>query len=668
MRVLVELECQSPGQGLEDITRTRAELDKFHHERYQGAVVRARAEKFCLGEQPTKRAMEEEKRYAISKEIHEIEQNSLIVTDKETIAHVFFEHYQNIFGNGPASTDNEYLDKLVSLLPQLEKECKQEFETPFTLDEVEKTVNALPRRKTPGPDGIPAEFYQLQKDTLCPILLEIFQEAYKTKSLPPSFLRTHTILIPKTEDKHKLLQVTGYRPITLCNVDYKIFAKLLTNRLQSLICGLVGEHQTCGIRGRAIQTNVHIARSVLECVTNSSEQIAMVQVDLAKAFDRVSHHVLFKILSHIGVGDILLQGVQMSYSNCSTRLVINNEVTASIPVRSSVRQGCPLSPLLFTLYLEPLCQSILRSEKLQGFTLCNTEVKVLAYADDVAYFCKDKNSVSHAMELTHRFCEATGASVNLEKCRGFWHGAWATMPEQYEGIQWSCTPCDYLGVPLRHFRNSKSYWSGIATGLEKRAKHWSHKNLSIFARSTVCNIFLAAKLWYVLQVLHCARINIQKLHRVFSVLVWKSSWEPMRRDNLFRRVSEGGLGLPHLFIRQLVSRFIFLRDQEHPFLRDVIQNKLGCFLADFIVSSTGYQTCTLVGYLKEVVDAYHFLSVRFSRDYLTSVTRKKLTRDLVCDLFPMPVYRTMFGDGPDQDVLRRVKKMCIPPAAKTFFF
>ncbi|XP_040078971.1 uncharacterized protein LOC120850515, partial [Ixodes scapularis] len=142
----------------------------------------------------------------------------------------------------------------------------------------------------------------------------------------------------------------------------------------------------------------------------------------------------------------------------------------------------------------------------------------------------------------------------------------------------------------------------------------------------------------------------------------------MRRDNLFCRVSDGGLGLPHLFIRQLVSRFLFLRDQKHPFLREVIQDRLAYYLPDFIVSTVGDQTCLLVGYLKEVVDAFQFLSVRFSKEYLVTVSRKKLTRDLVKTLFPMPIYRSMFSNVSQRDVLRRVKKMPIPPAAKTFFF
>lgn len=125
LRVLVESECKNPGQGLEDITRIKAELDAFYQERYQGAVVRARAERYFLGEQPTKRVMEEEKRYAISKDILEIEENNSIVTDRESIARVFVEHYQNIFGNSATSINNNQLKDLITLLPQLDQKGRE---------------------------------------------------------------------------------------------------------------------------------------------------------------------------------------------------------------------------------------------------------------------------------------------------------------------------------------------------------------------------------------------------------------------------------------------------------------------------------------------------------------------------------------------------------------
>lgn len=170
--------------------------------------------------------------------------------------------------------------------------------------------------------------------------------------MPLSFSRAYTVLIPKSDDTVKLRSVTGYRPITLCNIDYKIFAKILARRLQGVACEIISEHQTCGIQGRTILTNVHVARSVLEACSDSTEQVAVLQIDLDKAFDRVSHDVLFDVLSHVNVGDAILEGVKMAYKDCTTRLIVNKELSSVINVRESVRQGCPMSPLLFNLYLE----------------------------------------------------------------------------------------------------------------------------------------------------------------------------------------------------------------------------------------------------------------------------------------------------------------------------
>uniref|UniRef100_V5H7W5 Reverse transcriptase zinc-binding domain-containing protein n=1 Tax=Ixodes ricinus TaxID=34613 RepID=V5H7W5_IXORI len=198
--------------------------------------------------------------------------------------------------------------------------------------------------------------------------------------------------------------------------------------------------------------------------------------------------------------------------------------------------------------------------------------------------------------------------------------------------------------------------------------NWGGRHLSIFARATVCNLFFVAKLWYLLQVLSCSRFCIQKIHRVFAVFVWASTWERTSRTNLFRRVRYGGLSLCHLFIRQVVNRFLFLRDQIDPFLRTVIQVHLCGALPDFVVSTCDGQSGPLSAYLKEVAGAYRFLAVRFSLEYLSSVSRKRLTKDLVELSFSPPLYRALYSSLPGQDVLCRVKKMLIPPNMKTFFF
>lgn len=312
--------------------------------------------------------------------------------------------------------------------------------------------------KSPGPDGFGSEFYKAFRTEIAVVLHNVIKEAYRTKKLSPSFRQSHVVLFPKTEDPAALLSVRAYRPITLTNTDYKIFAKVLGRRLQSVITRLVGPHQTCGIKGRSIVTNIHVARTVLECCDAYCGRVAMVQLDLEKAFDRVVHKVLFNILEHINVGKVLSEGIEMYYADISSRIKINKSLTASFQINSSVRQGCPLSPLLFALYLEPFCLKIMSSSAIKGFRLSTSEVKLPTYADDIAVFCSDQDSVSNAISVARSFCKVTGSVINWSKSLGFWHGDWDDTPDVFESMQWTVSPTKYLGVPLNHYKDTSDYW------------------------------------------------------------------------------------------------------------------------------------------------------------------------------------------------------------------
>lgn len=257
--------------------------------------------------------------------------------------------------------------------------------------------------------------------------------------MPPSFRTTHVVLIPKTNDPLKLRSVESYRPISLTNTDYKVFVKVIAKRLQRVIKTLVGPHQTCGIKGRTIFTNIHVVRNILESCDAEGGRIAILQLDLEKAFDRVTHEILLLILQHVNVGSVILEGVKMAYADCTAKLIINRQLSESIPVTASLRQGCPTSSLLFALYIEPFCQKIVSCPTIQGFRYCDNEIKVLAYADDIAVLCTDKESVQKVVKETTSFCQATGSAVNWAKSLGIWYGDWPTKPQLYCNIEWSDT-------------------------------------------------------------------------------------------------------------------------------------------------------------------------------------------------------------------------------------
>ncbi|XP_077546895.1 uncharacterized protein LOC144159348 [Haemaphysalis longicornis] len=243
-----------------------------------------------------------------------------------------------------------------------------------------------------------------------------------------------------------------------------------------------------------------------------------------------------------------------------------------------------------------------------------------------------------------------------------------TKPSKFAGINWDNTPLEYLGVPLHQISNSGQHWSSALTHVKRTSQAWMGRELSVFARAQVFNVFLVANLVYVLQVLHCARAKVQALHRAFAIFVWGSEWEPRRKDNLFLPLGSGGVGLVHLFVHQLVSGFFFYQLAEHPLLRTILQERIRYHLPFLLFSTGKVNKKPPWGFLKEVEDTFHFLTARFSLEYLFSLSRKVMTKTLIHNLSPVPLYRQPYLRYHKNNVLDRVKRMCVPPNAKTFFF
>lgn len=322
LRKLTALESKAPGLFKEDLLRIKQQLEQFEENRYRGALVRARAQSWAVGETPTKRALGIEKTHARRNEIEVIEENGQELNDRESIAGAFHRHYERLFAYQPVDIE-AYRANYLSRMPQLSAETKSLLEAPITHAEVESAIDNLSPNKSPGPDGLGAAFYKAFKNELVPLLKALFDEVFTTNRLPPSFSEAHTVLIPKTNQKAMLRLVTAYRPISLTNTDYKVLMKVLASRLQSIIKDLVGPHQTCGIKGRTIATNVHTMRGVLECCDDFQYAVAILQIDLEKAFDFVPHEILLLVLEYVNVGSIIADGVALAYRNCSTRLIIN---------------------------------------------------------------------------------------------------------------------------------------------------------------------------------------------------------------------------------------------------------------------------------------------------------------------------------------------------------
>jgi len=159
------------------------------------------------------------------------------------------------------------------------------------ISEIKSAIDDLNDGKSPGLDGIPIEFYKAYWKELKEILLELFCFILHSNTMSTSQKTSAVTLIHKGKKREKL---ENWRPISLLCVDYKILAKLITNRLKPVLGRLINPYQTAGLQGRSITENLCNIRNTL--INYSNSKAAILSLDFAKAYDRVDRHLIYKVM------------------------------------------------------------------------------------------------------------------------------------------------------------------------------------------------------------------------------------------------------------------------------------------------------------------------------------------------------------------------------------
>ena len=202
---------------------------------------------------------------------------------------------------------------------------------------------------SPGSDGLSIEFYQFFWADIKDLLVNSLNEGFEHNEMSNTQRQAIIRLLHKKGDKTNL---ENWRPISLLNYDYKIAASALVKRLQGVISDLISHDQVGYIKGRSLAENIRLIEDVFYYVQNySSKGIALLS-DFKKAFDCLSWDFLNECLRIFGFKNGFCQWVSTLYSNISSSVNVNGWLTEKINITRGVRQGCPLSALLFILAAE----------------------------------------------------------------------------------------------------------------------------------------------------------------------------------------------------------------------------------------------------------------------------------------------------------------------------
>ena len=416
----------------------RRDLERESSERCKGSVVRSRLKRVLNEAVKSNATAREEVRRFLDRYIASVKTlDGRLQRSSREIGDAFRVHFRDRFARCTDLPLREFRSYLADF-PRLGAAEAASCEAVVTECEVRDALKQVGLNKSPRVDGLPYEVYLRMSHMFVPILTDMFNHWFAQGAIPGSVTKG-VITLLKKGGRHVWEGLDDYRPITLLNTELKILSRVLANRLQLIISDLIGPKQTFAVKGRSIQDNLHLIREVLEGIKDDTEA-ALISLDQSMAFDRVDHRFLATVLETAGFKPEFRRWISMMYHNPQAVVQVNGRRSGAMATERSVRQGCPLSPLLYVLALEPLLHRLRdegTSPTLRGvpFVGC-LAARVSAFADDITVFVSRRLDIEAVKVVVVEYERIAGAKVNA------WRGS-NTLPGPF---RWSDGHIRILGV------------------------------------------------------------------------------------------------------------------------------------------------------------------------------------------------------------------------------
>ncbi|CAM5100326.1 unnamed protein product [Natator depressus] len=295
-----------------------------------------------------------------------------------------------------------------------------------------------------------------------------------------------------------------------------------------------------------------VLQTIMETARRARRQCTVAWLDLANAFGSMHHHI-FATLQEFGMPENFLRAIQEMYKGCSTTIRSVEGETAEIPIRSGVKQGCPLSPIIFNLAMEPLLQAI--SKGADGFNLHGERMSVLAYADDLVLTADDPENLQRMLDATSRVADWKGLRFNAKKCSSLHIDGSKRDSVQATEFQIQGEPVIPLaeGQAYRHlgtptgFRVRQTPEDTIQEILQDAAKI-DTSLLAPWQKINALNAFLIPRISFVLRGSAVAKVPLNKADKIIRQLVKKWLFLPQRASSELVYITHrhGGANVPRM--------------------------------------------------------------------------------------------------------------------------
>jgi hypothetical protein len=407
------------------------------------------------------------------------------------------EHFQTKFISLFSEEETFFPPDLEHLIhPSISSEDNVELCRVPTPDEIKGVLFDMQSLKAPGPDGFPPVFYKHFWPTVGANVIKAVQSFFTNGKMLPETNRNFIVLIPKIPNPST---VNHYRPISLCNVVYKVISKLLVVKLRPFLDKLISPSQSAFVPGRWIAENQVLVKELMHSFNTRKvkEGFIALKIDLKKAYDRINWGFLQVVLQHFGFSGTFVNWVLQCVTTSSSALLINGGKTESFNPSRGLRQGDPLSPYLFIMCQEVLSRIIDRQfalRKLSGakMNVAGPPITHVMFADDLMLFTKASRKEATVLnECLDTYCLWSGQQINRDKSGIIFSKMVCNSNRRWiKGeLQMKKLPLDafYLGTPMFSSKCKTKDFKYLIERTEARLQGWRSKCLSWAGRRTLIN-------------------------------------------------------------------------------------------------------------------------------------------------------------------------------------
>ncbi|XP_057792980.1 uncharacterized protein LOC131009580 [Salvia miltiorrhiza] len=422
--------------------------------------------------------------------------------------------------------------------------------------EIAAAIFDMDANSAPGPDGFSGLFFHRCWQIIKLDITQAVQRFFTHSYLPSGCNASTMILIPK---KETVSVVGDLRPIVLSNFFFKIISKILASRLSSVAASHVLPNQFGFIKGRNIHDCIMLGSEGLNCMERTNNGINMAcKIDIRKAFDTIRWDFVFQVLRANGYHETFINWVSIIFTSARLSILYNGRLTGYFPCSRGVRQGDPLSPILFGIaedVLGFLINSCVESGHLKPMSFSRSTLfpTHLFYADDVLLFCRATvRNARKIQEIFYYYGSLSGQSCNQEKSNLFFARRVPTdrrrQIHRALGFSVGNLPMTYLGVPIFVGRPRASYFMPIFDRIVQKFARWKGIQLSIAGRLCLVKSVIQSSMVHSMMIYKWPKSLLHSLDRKCRNFVWTGNTEqrpscPVSWGRTCSPREEGGLGV-----------------------------------------------------------------------------------------------------------------------------